>query len=88
MPVAHNALLVSDRFAKRLPEGDANVFHSVVRIDVQIPLGLDIQIHLTVSSDLIQHMLEERQPCIEVALASAIEAKPDRNLGLKGLAAD
>ena len=88
MPVAHDALLVSNRFAKSLPEGNADVLHSVVCIDVQVPLGLDIEIHLTVSGDLIQHMLEERQPCIEGALAGAIEAKFDRNLGLKGLAAD
>jgi hypothetical protein len=62
------------RFAKRLPEGDADVFHRVVSIDVQVSLGGDINIYLTVSGDLIQHMLEEREPSIEGALAGAVEA--------------
>ena len=82
MPVAHDALLVANRLAKRLPEGNADVFHRVVCIDVQVSLGGDIEIHLTVSGDLIQHMLEKRQPRIEGALAGAVEAKLDRNLRL------
>ena len=60
MPVAHNALLIANRFVKRLPEGYADVFHRVVSIDVQVSIGLDIKIYLTVSGNLIQHMLEER----------------------------
>ena len=88
MPVAHDAPLIANRLAERLPEGNANVFHRVVCIDVQVSLGGDIEIHLTVSGDLIQHMLEKRQPRIEGALAGAVEAKLDRNLRLKGLAAD
>ena len=74
MPVAHNALFIANRFAKRLPEGDTDVFHRVVSIDVQVSIGLDIKIYLTVSGDLIQHMLEKRQPGIEGALAGAVEA--------------
>ena len=59
VPVTHDAFLVSNRFAKRLPKGDADVFHRVMRIDVQVSLGGDIEVHLAVSGDLIQHMLEE-----------------------------
>ena len=74
MPVAHDALLVANRLAKRLPEGDADVFHREVRIDVEVALSLNIEIHLTMPGDLIQHMLEKRQPRIEGALAGAVEA--------------
>jgi hypothetical protein len=74
VPVKQDALFIADRFAERLPEGDADVFHRVVSIDVQVSLGFDIKIYLAMPGNLIQHMLEEREAGIEGALTGAVEA--------------
>ena len=73
MPITHDAFFIANRLAEGLPQCDADVLHRVVRIDVQITLGHDIQIHLPVARDLIQHMLEKRQPRIERALTGTIK---------------
>ena len=73
MPITHDAFFIANRLAESLAQCDADVLHRVVRIDVQITLGHDIQIHLPVARDLIQHMLEKRQPRIEGAFTGTVE---------------
>ena len=44
-----NALFVPQRLGKCLPQGNTDIFHRVVGIDVQIPLGLDLKVDETVT---------------------------------------
>ena len=53
VPVTANALLVADRFRKCLAERDADIFHGVVRVDMQITLGFDVEIDQPMARDLI-----------------------------------
>ena len=62
---------------KGLAEGNAGVFHRVVGIDVQIALGLDIQINQAVARDLVQHVIEKRHAGGEFGSAGAIKIEAD-----------
>jgi len=61
MPEAAHARLVADGARAGLAERDADVFDRVVRVDVQVTLGVDLEIEHAVARDLVEHVLEERQ---------------------------
>jgi hypothetical protein len=43
----------------RLAQRDAHVFHGVVAVDVQVPLGVDVEIDQPVAGDLVEHVVEK-----------------------------
>ncbi len=86
MPIPHDAFFVANSLTKRLPEGDADVFNGVVRIDVQVTLGFDVEVNLTVPRNLVQHMLKEGYPRLQITLPRAIQAQFNRDLSFEGLA--
>ena len=86
MPVAANALLVANRLHQRLADGDADVFDGMVRIDVQITLGLDFEINQAVPCNLIHHVIEKRHACFERRHSRAVEIELDADLCLVGVA--
>ena len=55
----------------------AGVFHRVMRIDVQITFGLNVQIKQAVASNLFQHVIQKGNTCVEVFLASAVQIDLD-----------
>ena len=57
--VAADALLVADRLGDRLAERDADVFDRVVAVDVQVALGVDVEVDQAVAGDLVEHVVEE-----------------------------
>jgi hypothetical protein len=59
MAVAANAFFVAHSFGKRLAQGDAHVFHSVMTVDVQVALGLDVEVNQTMTCDLVEHVVKE-----------------------------
>ena len=67
--VAANARLVAQRLLHRLPEGNADVFDRVVLIDVQIALGLDVQIDRRVLGQQRQHVVEKADAGRNLAVA-------------------
>jgi hypothetical protein len=53
----------------------------VVAVDVQVALGVDLQPEPTVASELLQHVIEERQPGRHRHVAAVdIEGDGDRRL--------
>ncbi len=88
MPVAADALLVPHRASQRLAQRDADVLDRVVRVDVQVALGLDLQIDEPVARDLVEHVVEKGHARVEGALAGAVEVDPDADLCLGGIADD
>ena len=46
-------------FANKLPEHDADVFHRVVLIHIQIALGVQLQIEAAMLGEQLQHVIEE-----------------------------
>ena len=60
--------LSPSRLGDRLAQRDADIFHRVVRVDVQVALGVDVEVDHAVPRDLVQHVLEERQAGIDADL--------------------
>ena len=71
--VAANALLIACRLRYSLPEGNANIFHRMMGIDVQIPFCLNTQIDKPVPRHLIQHMVQKRHTGVETRASGTIE---------------
>jgi hypothetical protein len=88
MAVARHSFFIAHRLRERLAEGDADVFHGVVRIDVEIALGHDVDIDQPVARDLVHHVVEEGHPGVETRCAAAIEVDGGGDLGLEGIAGD
>ena len=85
MTIATQAFFVAYRLVECLSECDADILDGVMRIDVQVALGDDVQIDHAVARDLVEHVLEKRQAGIEYGLAVAVQVQLDTNLGLQGV---
>ena len=82
MAVAADARLVAERLGDRLAERDADVLDRVVRVDVQVALGLDLEVEHAVARDLVEHVVEERHAGGEsFAAAAAVEVDARRGSG-------
>ncbi len=88
MTVAHDTLLVGQRFLKGLPQGYADIFDRMVIIYMQVPAGRNFQVKRAVTSNLLQHVLEKRNSGIEMRLTAAIQVKHYIDLGFQGIATD
>src|SRR5699024_10738825 len=73
MVIAGHAFFVADGLGESLAEGDTNIFHSVVIVDVGVAVAFDIKVDQAMTGDLIEHMLEKRHAYGEAGLASAIQ---------------
>ena len=88
VPIAADATFVPHRLGNRLTQGDANVFHGVVSIDVQVPNRLDLQIDQAVSGNLVQHVIKKSNACGELGDTCAIQIEFDFDLRLRRLTTD
>jgi hypothetical protein len=59
MTVSDDASFIANRLVKCLTERNPNVFNRVVGVNVEIALGNDVEINLTVSRNLVEHMLKK-----------------------------
>src|SRR5206468_1621381 len=55
-----DAPLVAERFAQGLPEHDADVFHGVVQVDLEVAFRLHGEVEPAVLAELFEHVVEER----------------------------
>jgi hypothetical protein len=82
MTVSDDAGFIANRLVECLAERNPNVFNRVVGINVEIALGNDVEINLTMPRDLVEHMLKKREPRIEFTLTAAIQTQRYFNLRL------
>ena len=59
MAVAAYAFFVADGLRYRLAQGDTDVFHRVVSVNMQIASGFDGQVDQTMARDLVQHVVKK-----------------------------
>ena len=88
MTVAADAFFVAHGLRHRLAQGDANVFHRVVAVNVQIAFAGNLQIDQAVASDLVQHVVEKTDAGGELGLTRTVQIQTHTNLGFGGLASD
>ena len=86
--VAADAGFVAEGLLERLADGDADVFDGVVLIDVQIALGLHVQIDGCMLGQKREHVIEKTDAGGDVADARAIEIELDADLRFSGFAID
>ena len=86
MAVAADALFVANGLGKGLAQGDADVFHRVVGVDVQIAHGADVEVDQAMAADLVQHVLQKRHTGGKVAAPFAVQVDRDGNLGFQSVA--
>ena len=86
--ITGDAGFVADRLTQRLTEYNAHILNGVMRIYLEIAAGTDVEIYETMPGDLIEHVLEEWQPCFELGHTLTIQVEYDCDLGLSGLARD
>src|SRR6185295_6073070 len=79
-----DALLVAHRLRHRLAEGDAHVLDRVVAVDVEVALGVDLEVDQRVAGDVVEEADAGRQRRV----AAAVEVDPDADLRLLRVAAD
>ena len=78
--------LDTDGLVHGLAKGNTDVFNGVVTVNVQIPLGLDVQIDHAVACDLVQHVVKKTNAGVQPRLATAIQIDLDADAGLGGVA--
>ena len=86
--VTNDALLGANGFGKCLAQRNAKVFHGVVGIDLKVALCSHHEVHQAMPSNLIEHVIQERNARIQLALAGAIEVHADKDLGFRSIALD
>ncbi|MNL30137.1 hypothetical protein D3C87_1518560 [compost metagenome] len=86
--VAGDALLVADRLGHGLAERDADVFHGVVVVDMQVAAGLDFEVDHAMAGNLVQHVVEERHAGGQLLATGAIKIQRNADLRFRGIAGD
>ena len=88
MAVSAQSLFVAHSDGHGLAQRDADVFHGVVAVNVQVARGLDVQVNQAVTGDLVQHVVEEANAGGQLGLARAVQVDAHEDLGFFGVAAD
>ncbi len=86
MAITADALLVADGPRQRLAQRDAHVFDRVMRVDMQIALGLDVEVDQPVPGDLVEHVIKEAHTGGQFGDAGAVEVEGHGDLRLGGVA--
>lgn len=88
MTIAYDPLFVANGSGEGLAQGNAHILDRVMRIDLQITVGLHLYINLAVPRNLIQHMFQKRDPGFKRALALPVQVHGNGNTGFQGVSLD
>ncbi len=88
MAEPHDPLAIAQRHAQRHAQGNPYIFIRVVVVDVDVARRMDIQVKQAVGSDLVQHVVEEGDAGVDIALARTIEADRYGDIGFARFAVD
>ena len=71
-----------------MTQGDADIFNGVMSIDVQVTLGLDVQVNQAMACNLIEHVVKKTNARRQVGLTSAVQIDFDSDLSFCSVARD
>jgi hypothetical protein len=86
--VTPDAAFVADGLRDRFTQADADVFHRVVIIDVQIALGVHGEIEEAMPADVVEHVIKETDARGHIHFTRAIQIDRQLDLRFLGIAAD
>ena len=86
--IALYASLVAERLQDTFAYDDSSVLYGVVLVYVQVAFGLYRQIYSAMLGNLLEHMVKESYPSIDVALAASIYIQTHVDRGLAGISLD
>ena len=84
----HDAGEIAQRLLDRLSDDDGRVFGRVMEVDMQVALRADFQVDHGMAAEALEHVVEEADARIDIAIARPVEVERDGNLGLARLAFD
>src|SRR5262249_39837347 len=70
---AADAVLFTERLAKRFAERQPDIFDGVMLVDVEVALGAYPQVEEAVPGKDLEHMIEERHARLDLRLAAPID---------------
>src|SRR5690606_20919684 len=86
MAVPAHAGLVAHGGRKGLAQRDADVFHGVMVVDVDVAIAVDVEVDQAVAGDLVEHVVQEGNPGVDALAARAIEIDGCSHAGFLGIA--
>ena len=75
---AIDAPAVAERFGEQLAQHDADVFHGVVLVHIEIAVGVELQIEAAVLGEQLQHVIEEADAGGDLVAAAAFDLRACR----------
>ena len=83
---AQNAATISERPVKDLAQSDADVFHCVVLIHIQVTDCCKFQIESAMARKQFQHVVKKTDSSGDFVFAATFDGERNPNLGLRGFA--
>src|SRR5205085_1511202 len=77
IPITANPGPVAKRLGDGLAEDDTGVFHRMVTVHVQVAPTLDGEIEQSVTSQSLEHVVEEADAGMDLGVASAVQIDED-----------
>ena len=86
--VAAQAFFVANGAGHGLAKADADIFHRVVAVDVQVAVAIDFEVNQAVAGNLLQHMVKKTDAGAQIGLAGAVQVDAHGDARLCRVAAD
>src|SRR5262245_5750533 len=81
-------MLVAEGLLERLSQRQADVLHSVMKIDFEIALGIDVDVEQAMAAERVEHMVEKRHAGFDRRFAVSIDLQRNLDIGLFSLSLD
>src|SRR5206468_9292055 len=78
---AADAVLITQRNFKGLTQRQANVFHRVMKVDLEIAFGSNLNVKKTVAAKTIEHVIKERHAGFNGCLPGAVDIQLHHDVG-------
>jgi hypothetical protein len=83
--ITSNASFITNRFSKSLAQGDANIFHGVVIIDMGVAFGYNLEVNHSMASNLVKHMVQKGDARGQFSLTGSIQVNGDLDFGFRSV---
>lgn len=86
--IADNPRRINKRLANREAEGNADILHRVMVVYGEVSVGGDSEVKPAVKGQLVEHMVEECDPCRDIAAVPSVEVEDEVDLRFLRLTID